>query len=194
MNFWQRGFFAVLISALASCTLIIGDSVLVDKVPEPSEATVSQILSGVTVRLQRFSDKRKLPEVARIGDRTLTAEGDVGLALQSAFERYIKAHGGRVSLFDAAVTLTGEINEWCVVGKPEFPATQLKGSANIHLEVYDAYSRLLFKGEYSGTQITTHPLPSQTTVEDVLSGAMKEALNEVFADSRLTDALSAGQR
>ena len=176
----------LLSASLIGCAPSFQDTLIVDAIPEPDPTNQSSSLSGAKLKVDTFTDLRTSPVVAEINGRTLTPEGDPGVAVQRGFESYLKGQGATVSLFGADRGIAGSITEWKIAVRPGFPVSFIEGKAAIKVDVSDSSGRIVYKGQYSGSSSMQHPFPKESTAESVLGDAMAQAIGEALKDSRLT--------
>lgn len=173
----------------AGCAPGLGTELSVERIPEAQEiAPGSDYL--FKVRVEKLRDQRKNRAAAEVGGRELEPLGDPGMSVKSALEQRLKSQGGRVSLFEGPI-LGGEIRDWRVRVIPAFPLSRADARADVTLELYDGAGRVVYRGNYSGTFQAENPVFSSRDIEDVLGGAMAEALNQALDDDGLMSKLHA---
>lgn len=186
----KKIFCSLLLCTVIGCAPSLKDTMSVDVIPADDEIKPSTILSNaVTVRVERFNDSRVDTAIAEINGRKLSPEGDLGTTIKNGFERALRTQGAKISLFDAPLTITGEVTAWKLHVKPGFPVTNLEGKATVRANVVNKAGHVLYRGNYSGIANYQHPYPRQSAIENVLGRAMSEAIGAAMKDRGLVQVL-----
>ncbi|MEY4667517.1 MAG: hypothetical protein RL518_216 [Pseudomonadota bacterium] len=136
---------------------------------------------GSKARIGPFLDGRSSDTIALIDGRQVRSEGSVGAAVQTGFERQLRAAGVRVSLLQAP-TIEGEIVDWKARVSPDFPASQVVANAKVKVTIKGPKSEVLYRATYSGEANKTHPVLGESDIQATLGTAMATALEAAVKD------------
>ena len=178
----------LMLVVLQGCAPGLSDTLRVDRVRNDEGATVDATWKPLKVRVQEFKDLRTRQAIGEINGRELSPSGDIPHSVQSAFEQQLKASGVRLALFDSP-SIDGEISEWFVSVKPNFPKSTVESQASVRLTLYSPQSTVIYRASYSGTASAEGPLISEDKVEEVLALSMHEALAQALEDPQLLSKL-----
>jgi len=176
------------LALLAGCAPGLGTELRVNAIPELSSIQTVQNMTMSRVALQRFNDSRQKPVIGEVDGRELAAGGDVADSVRRALELRLKAHGAQVVLFNAP-SISGDVREWFVKVNPGFPSSKVEAKALIKLRVFSQRDKALYEGSYKGEMSEESPVFSEGHIEQVLGGAMSQALNEALSDPELLRSL-----
>ena len=149
---------------------------------EGDKAGVTPATPGSKVKMGSFLDGRSSDTLAVIDGREVRTDGEVGVAVQTGFERQLRAAGVRVALLRAP-TIEGEVIDWRAKVTPDFPASTVVANAKVKVTVRAPDSTVLYRATYSGEANKTHPLLGEKDVQATLGNAMATALEAATNDS-----------
>jgi hypothetical protein len=149
-----------------------------DAEKNPIEANAA---AGSKARIGPFLDGRASDTIAIIDGRQVRTEGSVGAAVQTGFERSLRAAGVRVVLLQAP-TIEGEVVEWKARVTPDFPASQVVANAKVKVTIKGLKSEVLYRATYSGEANKTHPALGESDIQATLGTAMATALEAAVKD------------
>jgi hypothetical protein len=174
---------------LCSCAAGFGKSIAAPVVEPQGQLEAPAGAKPLRVRIEPFTDKRSSSTFVVINDRKIESEGDIGVALQQGFEEAFSKIGVDRALFDVP-RVSGSILEWSATVNPAFPASTMKATSTILVEVYSAKGNRLFGKKYIGEVEAKHPLMTEEKVTKMLGMAMGHAVSEAVNDSAFESALS----
>lgn len=172
---------------LASCAPGLGDSVRVDRIPEPGTHGAS--LAGSSLSISKVLDSRPNSWVADINGRRVEPSRNVGIVVREALESYFKAEGAKIVLFDAPARLNVDVKELAVQVSPGFPTSTAEARAKIELEL-NTKSGARFIGKYESTTMIEHPMLDQAKIEKALGEALGEAASRAANDPKLRSVMN----
>jgi hypothetical protein len=149
-----------------------------DAEKNPIEANAA---AGSKARIGPFLDGRSSDTIAIIDGRQVRTEGSVGAAVQTGFERQLRAAGVRVALLQAP-TIEGEVVDWKARVTPDFPASQVVANAKVKVTSKGLKSEVLYRATYSGEANKTHPALGESDIQATLGTAMATALEAAVKD------------
>jgi hypothetical protein len=149
-----------------------------DAEKNPLEANAA---AGSKARIGPFLDGRSSDTIAIIDGRQVRTEGSVGAAVQTGFERQLRAAGVRVALLQAP-TIEGEVVDWKARVTPDFPASQVVANAKVKVTIKGPKSEVLYRATYSGEANKTHPALGESDIQATLGTAMATALEAAVKD------------
>lgn len=149
-----------------------------DAEKNPIEANAA---AGSKARIGPFLDGRSSDTIAIIDGRQVRTEGSVGAAVQTGFERQLRAAGVRVALLQAP-TIEGEVVDWKARVTPDFPASQVVANAKVKVTIKGLKSEVLYRATYSGEANKTHPALGESDIQATLGTAMATALEAAVKD------------
>ena len=179
----------VTIASLAACAPSLDERMRVEVIPEASVDTSRPWRSPAKIRIERFNDARADSAIAEVNGRKVQPDGDVGGTIQQAFDRALRAKGATVTLFDAPLTISGDVTSWRLQVQPGFPTTKLEATAVLKVYLTESSGQIVYRGSYTGASSFEHPYPQKTQIESVLGQAMAEAIDAAVKDSGLADAI-----
>lgn len=150
----------------------------------------SSHFSGTNVFVESVADSRKVRAVGEIDERFLQAQSDVRGTVQYALERAFVEAGARMTMVDSAM-IRGDIEQWYMQVRPEFPLTRANAIARIGLQVVDMDGKIIFTGHYEGMRSLKHLMPEKRHTETTLQNAMAHAIHAALADPGLIEAVHA---
>jgi len=188
---WIGALVAMAATLITACAPGLGKELRVDSFPDRGAAVMGENLgySPLKVRVDQFMDARQVPSIGEINGRQLGPRGDVAKSVQRALEEKLEASGVKIALFDAPL-IGGDVMQWKVSVKPDFPSSHAEAVAELQLKVFNPQNQLIYRGSYSGSASTQHPLLSQEKIEETLAIAMSEALDSALADGVFLNKLS----
>ncbi len=154
----------------------------------PAAENSRRNLDGLRLNVGTFKDARISTGIARVNTREVRADGDVGAAVQQAFERQVKIQGAKLSLFNAP-TLRGTVKDWKIMVKPAFPSSKADARASLEVELVDTGGKVKYRGTYSGNMSVENPVMREERVEGILGEAMLNAMVHVLNDRRFVSKL-----
>lgn len=177
---------------VSGCAPGLGTTLNVRDIPV-SESAGSNLI-GLRVKAGPFEDMRQSFAIAKVEGRDVRPEGDIGLSVQQALERQLKAQGARLSIFNAPL-IKGTIKEWYIKVVPEFPSSRAYAKAGITVDLLDAGGKKLMTGTYRGIMEAENPILSEEKISGILGSAMQQAILHMLNDQkfvrRLRDASAA---
>lgn len=183
---------ALFASMCAACSPGLGAQIALGPVELPDDSAAAPARynpSSMRVQLRPFVDGRQSRAIASINGREVEPLGDPALPVQEAFEAYLQSQGIETHDPEAPI-IGGQIEHWYVTVAPGFPASQATAEATIVVELSNIENQLVYRGKYSGSTTTSHPLLNENKIAEALSQAMGYAINEVLRDERLTSKIS----
>lgn len=179
---------------MAACAPALPSKINVSKIPETESRVLSEFNSGeMRLGVDPFVDSRKEAWVAEVeGERKILPDSDVGLAVQLAFKQALTKSGVRTPSFDSA-KLAGEVLDWKVNVKVDFPTSIAAAQARIKVYLLDANDSLLYSGTYEGSSEMEHPY-LEDHIEETLGNAMSYAVREALSDLEIVNRLTKGAR
>lgn len=184
---------AILLPLLGGCAPQLGlrltppDVVLED---EKGGKELKGVASGAKVKIGSFLDGRSSDTLATVDGREVLTDGEVGPAVQTGFERQLRAAGARVSLLKSA-TVEGEVVDWRARVSPDFPASSVVANAKVKVTVRSASNDVLYRATYTGEANKKHPFLGESDIQAVLGTAMASAIEAAIKDQTFLKHLGA---
>ena len=148
---------------------------------EGDKSRVVSVAQGSKAKMGAFLDGRSSDTFVVIDGREVRTDGEIGAAVQTGFERQLRAAGVRIALLKAP-TIEGEVVDWRARVMPEFPASKVVANAKVKVTVRAPDSKVLYRATYSGEANKTHPLLGEKDVQETLGNAMATALEAATKD------------
>ena len=181
----------IILTSLSACAPGLGSTLDVTSVVDMDVPQLRNNLAETEtkVNILPFQDNRSVEAIAQIDGRLIKPNGDLGVAVQTGFERTFRKNGVKLSLFDSP-TIRGSISEWRVFVTPGFPSSSLETVATIKVELLDKAGQIQHRAEYSGNYQRQHPFLNESAVQSALSEAMGFAIQEALSDEQLINKLT----
>ena len=170
------------------CAPGLGASLRVPAITEEEVTPFSHSTGEIRVNVGKFQDMRQPHFIGDVNGRLLEADGDVGLTVQTGFERLFSAAGARLALFNSP-SIVGDVNKWYVKVNTGFPTSKAMAEADITVSVFDRDSRRVYTATYTGQTSYEHPVLSQSRIQKALVAAIGYAMRQALADERLLENL-----
>lgn len=182
MKTYQRALIIFLSSlTLNACAPGLGSGIkLIPISVDSGDKSPEETLSELPVAVSKFEDRREKQEIARIDDRLIPPNGDVGLTVEEGFEHEFRRRGARIGSIQG-VRVTGEVQQWYMEVTPKFPLNEVVANAGVLVRI-ERDGAPLFQATYSGAVQSKEAIVSERKAEKLLSVAMAKAIEEAITD------------
>jgi uncharacterized lipoprotein YajG len=187
-NLRLRLFFCLLlVLTVAGCGPTLGSQIQLTTIPEPATEP-SEFTRQPSVTVGFFKDVRPGNYVVKYYEKLVQPSNSVSFEVEDAVRRTLVNSGFLVDS-TAPVIIKGEVRQWVVDVKSNFPIT-LDAKAALWIEIIGPDNKRIYSGVYLGTGHFEKPTVEIKEIQNILNVAMTAAISGMVKDKKLISILS----